>query len=39
VQEQKERELEVLLNDFHDAPDETSRDAAFEKIGQSIFSK
>ena len=39
VQEQKEQELEALVNEFHDSPDEASRDRAFEEIGQSVFRK
>jgi hypothetical protein len=39
VQEQKERELEALVNDFHDSADKGSRDANFEKIGQAVFNK
>ena len=39
VQEQRERDIEALVEKFHNSPDKASRDSAFEEIGQSVFRK
>ncbi len=38
MQEQREQDLDSLLNDFVEA-DESNRESALEKIGQSVFGK